>query len=206
MASSDSFFNIILLTTDRSLQRKLERHLKDAKISAVIMVARNLASVKRAAAKRPADGIFIDANRDSGRGDVADLAEVQKLVDPSRTFILTGSPEKLLEAVRTLGQSATLESLDHEVVSSNGSPNGSLEDYFDTKLGDFVRGMKYGSAKDLHPMLIKTVERPLITHALRVTNGNQIKTAHLLGMNRNTLRKKITELRIPVHRERARRS
>jgi two-component system nitrogen regulation response regulator GlnG len=53
-------------------------------------------------------------------------------------------------------------------------------------------------------MLIKAVERPLIAHTLKETNGNQIQAAHLLGMNRNTLRKKITELRIPVRRERTR--
>ena len=50
-------------------------------------------------------------------------------------------------------------------------------------------------------MLISAVERPLIIFALKETNGNQIQAAHLLGMNRNTLRKKIGELRIPVKRE-----
>ena len=44
---------------------------------------------------------------------------------------------------------------------------------------------------------------PLIALALRETNGNQIQAAHLLGMNRNTLRKKITEFGIPVKRGRA---
>jgi two-component system nitrogen regulation response regulator GlnG len=62
--------------------------------------------------------------------------------------------------------------------------------------------MRRGSARDLHPMLISAVERPLIALALRETNGNQIQAAHLLGMNRNTLRKKITEFRIPVKRSR----
>jgi two-component system nitrogen regulation response regulator GlnG len=89
---------------------------------------------------------------------------------------------------------------------ASGNPDHHLEHYFESKLADFVKGMKHGSASDLHPMLIKTVERPLISHALKVTNGNQIKTAHLLGMNRNTLRKKITDLRISVHREKPRRA
>ncbi|MGH7231435.1 MAG: helix-turn-helix domain-containing protein, partial [Nitrospiraceae bacterium] len=60
------------------------------------------------------------------------------------------------------------------------------------------------SARNLHQMLISAVERPLITLALKETNGNQIQAAQLLGVNRNTLRKKITELRIPVKREKVR--
>nr|MBI3614362.1 hypothetical protein [Nitrospirota bacterium] len=64
--------------------------------------------------------------------------------------------------------------------------------------------MKNGSARDLHPILIKAVEEPLITLVLRETNGNQMQAADLLGMNRNTLRKKITEFRISVKRERTR--
>ena len=81
--------------------------------------------------------------------------------------------------------------------------NQKLEDYIEFKLGDFVKGMKSGSARNLHPMLIRAVERPLICHALRETNGNQIQAADLLGMNRNTPRRKIAELHIPVKREKA---
>ena len=43
-------------------------------------------------------------------------------------------------------------------------------------------------------------ERPLIVATLIATRGNQIKAAHVLGLNRNTLRKKIRELDIPVVR------
>ncbi len=78
----------------------------------------------------------------------------------------------------------------------------SLEDYLDQKMGDFVKGMHNGAAKNLHPMLISAVERPLISSALRETQGNQIQAAELLGLNRNTLRKKITDLHIPLKRGR----
>jgi two-component system nitrogen regulation response regulator GlnG len=40
----------------------------------------------------------------------------------------------------------------------------------------------------------------LIVLTLGATRGNQIRAAHLLGLNRNTLRKKIRELDIPVVR------
>ena len=46
------------------------------------------------------------------------------------------------------------------------------------------------------------VEGPLIEIALDATGGNQAKCADLLGINRNTLRKKITELDIRVTRRR----
>jgi two-component system nitrogen regulation response regulator GlnG len=55
-------------------------------------------------------------------------------------------------------------------------------------------------AAGLHDRILQEVERPLITLSLAATKGNQIKAAHLLGLNRNTLRKKIRELDIQVIR------
>ena len=48
--------------------------------------------------------------------------------------------------------------------------------------------------------MLREIERPLILATLGATRGNQIKAAQLLGLNRNTLRKKIRELDIPVVR------
>jgi two-component system, NtrC family, nitrogen regulation response regulator GlnG len=55
-------------------------------------------------------------------------------------------------------------------------------------------------AAGLYDRVLREVERPLIVLTLGATRGNQIKAAHLLGLNRNTLRKKIRELDIPVLR------
>ncbi len=44
------------------------------------------------------------------------------------------------------------------------------------------------------------MEYPLISAALAATRGNQIKAAELLGVNRNTLRKKIRDLDVQVMR------
>jgi len=52
----------------------------------------------------------------------------------------------------------------------------------------------------LYERILRELERPLITLSLDATNGNQIRTAELLGLNRNTLRKKIRELDIQVVR------
>jgi len=52
----------------------------------------------------------------------------------------------------------------------------------------------------LYHRILREVENPLISAALAATRGNQIKAAELLGVNRNTLRKKIRDLDIQVIR------
>lgn len=54
----------------------------------------------------------------------------------------------------------------------------------------------------LYTRILREVEAPLIEIALEATGGNQAKCADLLGINRNTLRKKITDLDIRVTRRR----
>ena len=54
----------------------------------------------------------------------------------------------------------------------------------------------------LYDRILREMEMPLIEIALEATGGNQAKCADLLGINRNTLRKKITDLDIRVTRRR----
>ena len=54
--------------------------------------------------------------------------------------------------------------------------------------------------RDIYDRVIAEVERPLIQMTLSATRGNQIKAAAMLGLNRNTLRKKIRDLEIAVVR------
>ncbi len=51
-------------------------------------------------------------------------------------------------------------------------------------------------AGSLYRTAISAFEKPVLEHALRVSNGNQVQAAQLLGMNRNTLRKRIADLGI----------
>lgn len=193
MSLRSSAVSILLLTADQDLQAQLKEDLKEASIT----VAKDMASLPRAAAKRAYDGVVVETKR----GHKSDeLAEVQRTFDPARTLIVAGSRSVLRHAPRML----------HLLANGAGrslhraQPDFSLEDYIKGKLGDFVKGMKNGSARDLHPILIKAVEAPLITLVLKETNGNQIQAADMLGMNRNTLRKKINEFRISVKRGGAR--
>jgi len=55
-------------------------------------------------------------------------------------------------------------------------------------------------AEGLYNRILREVERPLIELSLAATGGNQVQAARLLGVNRNTLRKKIQQLKIPVRR------
>jgi Fis family transcriptional regulator len=48
----------------------------------------------------------------------------------------------------------------------------------------------------LHGMVITAVERPLLQFAMERSDGNQSAAAELLGINRNTLRKKLLEYRL----------
>ncbi|HKX07255.1 MAG TPA: nitrogen regulation protein NR(I) [Stellaceae bacterium] len=68
-----------------------------------------------------------------------------------------------------------------------------LRDYFEAHKGGLPPA-------GLYDRVLREVERPLIVLSLGATRGNQVKAAQLLGLNRNTLRKKIRELDIEVSR------
>ncbi|MDM7462672.1 MAG: response regulator [Tepidimonas taiwanensis] len=54
----------------------------------------------------------------------------------------------------------------------------------------------------LYDRILQEIERPLLEIAMEATGGNQLRCAELLGINRNTLRKKLTDLNIEVARRR----
>src|ERR671910_587294 len=77
----------------------------------------------------------------------------------------------------------------------------SLEEVFRHKLEDYSRRTEGVEVDNLYPLVIERIERPLIELTLKKTRGNQIRAAQILGINRNTLRKKITDLRIEFKKE-----
>lgn len=159
-----------------------------------VVAVDNLQQVKQEAQKAPIDGVVLSEK--TAKEGLSDLPHV---IDVSKTLIISGPPslQAALDTMKWL-----LGKFDGREIKRGlqAFPGLTLEDYVELKFGEFVHTMKASSAKGLHVTLIKAVERPLIRHALHETNGNQIQAAKLLGMNRNTLRKKITEYRIPVPR------
>jgi len=74
-----------------------------------------------------------------------------------------------------------------------------LEDAVRHRLGELLEAGPE-NVQDLYNTLISAVERPLIEVVLERAGGNQVKAADMLGINRNTLRKKITELGVAIRR------
>jgi len=72
----------------------------------------------------------------------------------------------------------------------------SLEDMLEKKLEPFIEKTSGRGKEELYDSIMPFMERPLIKLVLKKTGFNQIKAAELLGINRNTLRKKIKELKI----------
>ena len=77
------------------------------------------------------------------------------------------------------------------------SPEASLESEIETLLhryvmADLLKGEEQG--EKIYQSVLEQVERPLIKLALSVTSGNKLRTAALLGVNRNTLRARMTVL------------
>ncbi len=70
----------------------------------------------------------------------------------------------------------------------------SFENFLEEKLADLVDRMGGLEQGDIYDLVIQRVEKPLITLVMKKTEGNQVRAANLLGINRNTLRKKIKDL------------
>lgn len=68
--------------------------------------------------------------------------------------------------------------------------NESLDQYFKDLDGE--------TPTNVYEMLIDMVEKPLLTYIMSISKGNQSKAAEILGVNRNTLRKKLKQHKIDI--------
>ena len=68
-----------------------------------------------------------------------------------------------------------------------------IEDCVRETLVQYFKDLNGAEPHSLHDMVILTVEKPLLDVVMRQAEGNQSKAAEWLGINRNTLRRKLVE-------------
>jgi two-component system nitrogen regulation response regulator GlnG len=116
-----------------------------------------------------------------GASDIQSL-----LAQPIESVPAPATPEPTLVSTKPAAQAPADDGIPH-----------SIETYLQSQLRRYFAAHE-GSlpAPGLYDRLLARFEKPLIIQTLRATGGNQIKAAEVLGINRNTLRKKMRELNI----------
>ncbi|MCW5718611.1 MAG: nitrogen regulation protein NR(I) [Bauldia sp.] len=136
-------------------------------------------------------------------------------VDRLRRYRWPGNVRELENLVRRLAALYPQEVITEAIIEAEldttppmpqAPENGSGEEEtlgrsVERHLSDYFNGFRDAlPPPGLYHRVLREVEYPLISAALAATRGNQIKAAELLGVNRNTLRKKIQDLEIQVIR------
>lgn len=111
---------------------------------------------------------------------IYDPKEAKKLIKKEHYHLITFETDRFTSLLSSLASSVT------------------LKDYIERRLFDFIKKFKASEGSNLYYALLREIEKPLITLVLKETGGNQKEAAHILGLNRNTLRKKIKDLKIKI--------
>jgi two-component system nitrogen regulation response regulator GlnG len=101
--------------------------------------------------------------------------------------------ENVIKRACVLSAGAMIEKRDLLLEEDNSY---SIKEFLEEKLKRYLKDMAQVTNFNLYDAILSEVEKALISIVLRETNGNQLKTARLLGINRNTLRAKIREYNI----------
>jgi two-component system nitrogen regulation response regulator GlnG len=153
---------------------------------------------------------FLSANRQKG---LPAKTLDQGALDRLSAYRWPGNVRELENLMRRLAALYPQETIGEDVIAAElaetatgmpepqaGEPE-TLAQAVERHLRAYFAGHKDGlPSPGVHDRILQEIERPLIQLTLTATRGNQIRAAHVLGLNRNTLRKKIRELEIPVVR------
>ena len=142
-----------------------------------------------------------------------------KSVDPAamdrlKAYRWPGNVRELENLVRRLAalhaeESISVEAIEAELADTSVAANGGESE---EKGGSLAQSVEQHLAAHfsahggglppagLYERVLREIERPLIALTLKATRGNQVRAADLLGLNRNTLRKKIRDLHVAVTR------
>ncbi len=148
---------------------------------------------------------FLDkTNREMGTAITAVAPEARNILIRHNWPGNVRELENTLVRAAVLAAGPTLMARDLALAAQETPPAAyadmSLEDIVRLKLKDYFRQTGDVEPSDLHSLILERVERPLIELTLERTNGNQLQAAAILGINRNTLRKKMALLKITPRR------
>ena len=90
-----------------------------------------------------------------------------------------------------------LQKVDQQMLDTDNQFSKILENYLSRNINKINKEYQ----GDVYNYFVTELEKVLLLEVLKNKNGNQLKAAELLGLNRNTLRKKITELNISIDQE-----
>jgi DNA-binding protein Fis len=122
---------------------------------------------------------------------------VDNLVSPAQSLSsLTKTKSKdVTDIAKTSKPGATAAKFEHQVQVDTDLAQRldkhSLEAIVEAKICRFLDQIGSYYPEDLHSLIMKKVEKPLLGQILRRTGGNQVHASKILGINRNTLRKKM---------------
>ncbi len=119
-------------------------------------------------------------------------------VDALKGYRWPGNVRELENVIRrAVLLSSTVEILPCDLNITAGERRGdSLENIIATRLKPFVEKTEKKGRQDIYDLIMPFMERPLLRLVLERTGGNQLRAAEVLGINRNTLRKKVRLLGI----------
>ena len=123
---------------------------------------------------------------------------LDEAVDSLKNYDWPGNVRELKNVMRRLavltpGASITLSDVALALgnLSNHGQEQETLSGAVSRCMKLYLARLGYAEAVDLHRHMLEQVEPPLLQLVLEVSDGNQIKAAEMLGLNRNTVRKLI---------------
>ena len=69
--------------------------------------------------------------------------------------------------------------------------NNNLANNIDALLDQYFKDLSGENSEDLYGMVINSIEKPMLLYVMNYAEGNQSHASQILGLNRNTLRKKL---------------